>query len=66
MTKIVLEEFAMELKLSLCPLFSENLRYIKFKNLDEIAITTKVYLYKHYEKTKTLCCHVSCFPKFTA
>ena len=37
---------------SLCPLFSENLRYIKFKNLDEIAITTNVYLYKHYKKTK--------------
>ena len=54
MTKIVLQEFAIELKLSLCPLFSENLRYIKFKNLDEIAITTKVYLYKHYEKAKTL------------
>ena len=28
---------------SLCPLFSENLRYIKFKNLDKIAITTNVY-----------------------
>ena len=66
MTKIVLEEFAMELKLSLCPLFSENLRYIKFKNLDEIAITTNVYLYKHYQKTKTLCRHVSRFPTFTA
>ena len=51
---------------SLCPLFSENLRYIKFKNLDEIAITNNVYLYKHYQKTKTLCRHVSRFPTFTA
>ena len=51
---------------SLCPLFSENLRYIMFKNLDEIAITTNVYLYKHYQKTKTLCLHVSRFPTFNA
>ena len=46
--------------------FSENLRYIKLKNLDEIAIVTNVYLYKLYQKTKILCCHVSCFPTFTA
>ena len=51
---------------SLCPLFSENLRYIKFKNLDKIAITTNVYLYKHCQKTKTLCRHFSRFPTFTA
>ena len=36
----------------LCPLFSENVRYIKFKNADEIAITTNVYLNKHYQYTK--------------
>ena len=27
---------------NLCPLFSENLTYIKFKNLDEIVIATNV------------------------
>ena len=45
--------------------FTENLRYIKLKNLDEIVITTNVYLYKHYQKTKTLRRHVSRFPTFT-
>ena len=39
-------------------------RYIKFKNLDEIAITTNVYLYNHYQKTKTLCRHFSRLPTF--
>ena len=37
-----------------------------FKNLDGIAFTTSVYLYKHYQKSKTLCRHVSRFPTFTA
>ena len=46
--------------------FFENLREIKFKNLYQIAITASVYLYKHCQKTKTLCRHVSCFPTFTA
>ena len=46
---------------SLCRPFSENLKYIKFKNLDEIAIKANVYLYKHYQKTKTLHHLVSCF-----
>ena len=41
-------------------------KIIKFKNLDEIAIITNVYLHKHYQRTKTLCRHVSRFPKFTA
>ena len=36
-----------------------------FKNLDEIAITTSVYLYKHCQKTETLCRHVLRFPTFT-
>ena len=36
-----------------------KLRYIKVKNLDEIEVT---YLYKHYQKTNTLCRHVSRFP----
>ena len=40
---------------SLYPLFSESLRYIKFKNLDEIAIITNVYLHLK----------VSCLPKKT-
>ena len=47
---------------SLCPLFFENFRYIKFKKLDEITITTSVYQYKHCQKTKTLCRHVLRFP----
>ena len=51
---------------SLCPLFSQKLRYIKFKNLDQITIKNNVYLYQHYQKTKTLCRHVSRFPRFTA
>ena len=43
-----------------------KLQIHKFKNLDEIAIRTNVYLYKHYKETKTLCRHVSRFPIFTA
>ena len=46
--------------------FLKKLRYIKFKNLDEIAIKTNIYLYQHHQKTKTLCRHVSRFPVFTA
>ena len=50
------------------PIFSEDLKYIKLKSLDETAITTNVYLYKHYEKTKTSRArrHVSRFPTITA
>ena len=29
----------------MCTLFSDSVRYIKFKNLDETATTTNVYLY---------------------
>ena len=39
---------------------------MKFKNVDEIAVITNVYLYEHYQKTKTLSCHVLRFPSFTA
>ena len=46
--------------------FLKILRYIKFKNLDQITIKNNVYLYQHYQKTKTLCRHVSRFPRFTA
>ena len=41
-------------------------RYITFKDLDEIAITTNVCLYKHNQKIKTIGRHVSRFPTFTA
>ena len=52
--------------LKLVSVTSLKLKYIKFKNLDQIVITTNVYLYEHYQKTKTLCCHVSCFTPLTA
>ena len=39
-------------------IFLKLIRYIKFKNVDEIATMTNVYLYGHYQKTKTLCRHV--------
>ena len=35
---------------------------IYLKNVEEIAIITNVYLYEHYQKTKTLCPHVLHFP----
>ena len=34
---------------------------MQFKNLDEIAIKTNIYLYQHFQKIKTLCRHVSRF-----
>ena len=47
-------------------LLSTILLKLKIHHVDEIAIKTNVYLYEHYQKTKTLCRHVLRFPSFTA
>ena len=63
---IIWENFPGRISLKLVSAIFWKLKIHKFKNLDEIAITTNVYLYKHCQKTKTLCRHLSRFPTFTA